>query len=69
MVTKEIKTMSTNQTPPEPTTDSGFAELSSLASEIASEPDTDLSPTQAISDDGRVIELGENGDGSLHKDI
>ena len=59
--------MSTNQTPPE--TNEGFAELSSLASEIASEPDTDLSPTQAISDDGRVIELGEKATDTLHKDI
>ncbi len=61
--------MSINQIAPEPDTDGGFAELSSLASEIASEPDTDLSPTQAISDDGRVIELGENAIDTVHKDI
>lgn len=54
----------------EPETDGGYADLSSLVDEVSSEPEyEDLSPTQAISDDGQVVELGENGVHSIHKDI
>jgi len=46
-----------------------FSELSSLMGDVSEEPDTKLKPTQAISEDGTVVELGENGDNSVHKDI
>lgn len=61
--------MSTNQNTPEPDDNNGFAELSSLMGDVGSEPDTDLSPTQAISEDGRIVELGGNVEESVHKDI
>jgi len=50
-------------------TNDGFAELSSLASDIEGEPDADLSPTQALTEDGTVVELGENGDNTIQKNI
>ncbi len=50
-------------------TNDGFAELSSLASDIESESDADLSPTQALTEDGTVVELGENGDNTVQKNI
>lgn len=55
--------------PNEETINEGFAELTSLVNDIEGEPDNDLSPTQAISDDGQIVELGENGDTSIQKNI
>lgn len=54
---------------PNEETNNGFAELSSLARDIEDEADSNLSPTQALTEDGTVVELGENGDNSVQKNI
>jgi hypothetical protein len=48
---------------------SGFSELSSLIDDSSNEPHLDLTPTQAVSEDGQVVELGGNEEDIVHKDI
>jgi len=47
----------------------GFEELSSLLDQTINEPNNNISSTQAFSEDGQIVELGENGANTIHKDI